>query len=192
MEVAATFTTMVHCVEAVVGSQPHVVLVDITRMEDTNSIRLLHQQFPHVHILIYTKLEDDEIIYACILAGVGGYLLTNTILHSLVKSIHEMKVGGRPMSPQIARRVFSMLQRGSHLKKQPSAKYSNLTAREKEILNYLTEGLSHKMIGFKLNIAYSTVRSHIKNICKKVEVKSLTELVGKALRENIVLGPNAI
>jgi DNA-binding NarL/FixJ family response regulator len=62
----------------------------------------------------------------------------------------------------------------------------NLTAREKEVLTCIVNGLSHKMIAAELNISYETVRSHTKNIYKKLNVASLTETVAKALNQNIV------
>jgi DNA-binding NarL/FixJ family response regulator len=82
--------------------------------------------------------------------------------------------------------VLNILQQGYQNKKQPVNEEYNLTAREKEVLTAIVNGLSYKMMGYELNISYETVRSHIKKIYEKLHVASLTEVVAKAINQNIV------
>ena len=89
------------------------------------------------------------------------------------------------MSPAIARKVMNKLQIPHHIKPGQVPDY-NLTPREKEVLDCVVDGLSHKMIADKLFICYETVRSHIKKIYEKFHVASLTEVVSKAVKERIV------
>lgn len=186
-EVVGTFSDAQHCVDNVITSRPDVVLMDIEMpgINGIEAVKLLTKEFPHIQILIQTVFEDDERVFDSICAGASGYILKNQLNSSLTDAIKELQTGGSPMSPSIARRVLSMLQQGYQNKKAPAEEY-NLTPREKEVLSGIVNGLSYKMIGFELNISYETVRSHIKKIYEKLHVASLTEVVAKAINQNIV------
>jgi len=149
------------------------------------AIRLLKKEFPHIDILIQTVFEDDDNIYESIVAGASGYVLKSHLNSMLLNSIKEIKTGGSPMSPSIARKVLHMLQENSDRKVRATADY-NLTAREKEVLTCLVNGLTYKAISDELNISYETVRSHMKKVYEKLHVASLTEVVAKAINQNIV------
>jgi DNA-binding NarL/FixJ family response regulator len=187
-EVVGTFSDAQHCVENVLTSRPDVVLMDIEMpgVNGIEAVRLLTKEFPHIQILIQTVFEDDERVFDSICAGASGYILKNQINSSLIDAIKELQTGGSPMSPSIARRVLNILQQGYQNKRQPATEEYNLTAREKEVLTAIVNGLSYKMIGYELNISYETVRSHIKKIYEKLHVASLTEVVAKAINQNIV------
>jgi DNA-binding NarL/FixJ family response regulator len=187
-EVVGTFSDAQHCVENVLTSRPDVVLMDIEMpgVNGIEAVRLLTREFPHIQILIQTVFEDDERVFDSICAGASGYILKNQINSSLIDAIKELQTGGSPMSPSIARRVLNILQQGYKNKRQPATEEYNLTAREKEVLTAIVNGLSYKMIGYELNISYETVRSHIKKIYEKLHVASLTEVVAKAINQNIV------
>ncbi len=90
------------------------------------------------------------------------------------------------MSPSIARKVLNKMQSVSGIIKPEEAPDYRLTAREKEVLSCLVNGLSYKMIASDLNISYETVRSHVKKIYEKLHVASLTEVVAKAINQRIV------
>ena len=187
-EVVGTFSDAQHCVENVLTSRPDVVLMDIEMpgINGIEAVKLLTKEFPHIQILIQTVFEDDERVFDSICAGASGYILKNQLNSSLTDAIKELQTGGSPMSPSIARRVLNILQQGYQSKKQPVNEEYNLTAREKEVLTAIVNGLSYKMIGYELNISYETVRSHIKKIYEKLHVASLTEVVAKAINQNIV------
>lgn len=186
-EVVGTFCDAQNCVENVVSCRPDVVLMDIEMPGITGiqAVRLLTKEFPHIQILIQTVFEDDERVFDSICAGASGYILKNQLNSSLTSAIKELQTGGSPMSPSIARRVLGMLQQGYQNKPLPAAEY-NLTPREKEVLSGVVNGLSYKMIAYELNISYETVRSHIKKIYEKLHVASLTEVVAKAINQNII------
>ena len=186
IDVVGVFSNMRQCVSDIISCRPDIILMDI-QMPGNNgmeAIRRLKSELPNVQILVQTLFEDDDRIYGSIMAGASGYVLKNQLHHSLLSAIRELQSGGSPMSPSIARRVFSILQRIRSPKK-PAQNY-NLTHREKEVLAYLVKGLSYKMICCELNIGYETVRSHMKNIYNKMHVASLTEVVAKAIRQHIV------
>jgi DNA-binding NarL/FixJ family response regulator len=186
LEIVRTFDNVTHCINDVKFRRADIILMDITKhhIRSINDIKLLKEKCPQAQILIYTTLDDDRIILEAIHAGVAGYILKNTTESDLTKAIKELRNGGSPISPPIARRMLMMLQQNTYRKPQPAGKY-NLTNREKQILHYIKDGLSYKMIAHDHQISYSTVRSHIQSIYKKLNVASLTELVGKTIRENL-------
>lgn len=96
-----------------------------------------------------------------------------------------MQAGGAPMTPWVARKVLNMSYTSKEYRRQPAMEY-NLTAKEKEVLTCIVNGLSYKMIAADLNISYETVRSHVKKIYEKLKVASLTEVVAKAINQQIV------
>jgi DNA-binding NarL/FixJ family response regulator len=186
LEVVRTFDDIKHCINEVSFCRPDVLLLDIGKrdIDNINDIKFLNGKYPHIQILVYTTQNDDRTILDVINAGASGYVLKNIPGSNLIIAIKELRNGGSPISAPIARRVLTMLQRGTHIKVFPSGDY-NLTGREKQILHHLKNGLSYKMIAYDHGITYSTVRSHMQSIYKKLNVASLTELVSKAIRENI-------
>jgi DNA-binding NarL/FixJ family response regulator len=187
-EVVGNFSTAQQCVENVLTSRPDLVLMDLEMpgVNGIEAVKLLTKDFPHIQILIQTVFEDDERVFDSICAGASGYILKNQLNSSLIDAIKDLQTGGSPMSPSIARRVLNMLQHSYPGKRQRPLEEYNLTAREKEVLSAIVNGLSYKMIGYELNISYETVRSHIKKIYEKLHVASLTEVVAKAINQNIV------
>ncbi|HEX9513194.1 MAG TPA: response regulator transcription factor [Puia sp.] len=188
-EVVGSFRDAGRCVEEISAIRPDVILMDIGMpgVNGIEAIRLLKKEDPHIQILIQTVFEDDDRIYDSILAGASGYILKSQLNTSLVNAVKDLHSGGSPMSPSIARRVLNWMQHNAHGKvKQKSTVEYNLTPREKEVLTCLVNGLSYKMIASELNINYETVRSHMKNIYEKLHVASLTEVVAKAINQNIV------
>jgi DNA-binding NarL/FixJ family response regulator len=186
-ELVGSFGDADSCVKKVLQLMPDIVLMDIEMpgINGIEAVKLLKREAPQVHILIQTIFEDDDRIYASILAGASGYLLKSHINSSLLTSIRDLQSGGSPMSPSIARRVLHMLQEKRIGKGIYTTDY-HLTAREKEVLSSLVNGLSYKAIAGELNISYETVRSHMKNIYEKLHVASLTEVVAKAINQSIV------
>ena len=186
-EVVATNNHVLNCLEDVRQCRPDVILMDIEMpgMSGIDAVRVLKKEFPDMLILMQTIFEDDDRIFDAICSGASGYLLKTQVNTRLVAAIKELLAGGSPMSPSVARRILSGLQRNPQWKYVKPADY-RLTARELEVLNCIVNGLSHKMIGDQLHIGYETVRSHVKKIYEKLQVVSLTEAVAKALLEKIV------
>lgn len=186
-EVVATNNHVLNVLDDVRASRPDVILMDIEMpgMTGIDAVRVLRKEFPDVLVLMQTIFEDDERIFDAICSGASGYLLKSQVNMRLVSSIREVLAGGSPMSPSVARRILSGLQRNPQWKYVKPVDY-RLTNRELEVLNCIVNGLSHKMIGDQLHIGYETVRSHVKKIYEKLQVVSLTEAVAKALHERIV------
>jgi DNA-binding NarL/FixJ family response regulator len=176
-----------HCldvIENIKQTQPDVVLMDIDMpgMNGIEGVRLIRNNFPTVQILMLTVFEDEEKVFAAIKAGAGGYILKNAEPSKLLSAISEVYNGGAPMTPVIARKVLHQFK--SILPEDHKEDY-HLSEREREVLAYLVDGLSYKMIAAKLNITYDTVRAHMKKIYEKLHVASMTEAVAKAINKKL-------
>ncbi|MBI2427546.1 MAG: response regulator transcription factor [Ignavibacteriales bacterium] len=157
--------------------KPDVVLMDIDmpKMNGIECIKALKVQLPALQITMLTVFEDDEKIFRSLQAGASGYLLKKTPPVKLLEAIQELHHGGSPMSSQIARKVVQAFQQTGESKKQTE----NLSPREHEILSYLAKGYRYKEIADTLFISVETVRTHLRNIYEKLQVRSRTEAVLK-------------
>ncbi|WP_029038753.1 response regulator [Salinimicrobium xinjiangense] len=164
---------------------PHVVILDIDMpgMNGISAIPLIKEVDPEISIVMYTQFEDDEKLFKSLCAGADGYVLKKTSPGNLLAAIEEVRAGGAPLSPAVARKVlfsFRDQRQSSH------AKYE-LTDREIEVLQLLIKGYSVKLIAAELHIAYDTCRSHLRNIYRKLHVNCGKEAIAKVLAEKIVL-----
>jgi DNA-binding NarL/FixJ family response regulator len=161
---------------------PEVLLTDIglPGMSGISGIRVIKQRYPDIDIVMLTVHDDPDKIFESLCAGATGYLLKNTPFVQIVEGIETLRKGGAPMSPEIARKVITRFQL-----QDPRAKASPLTDREREIVIGIVDGLSHKMIGGRMGISTHTVRVHVKNIYKKLQVHTKAEIVGKSFRGEI-------
>lgn len=152
-----------------------VVLMDVElpKMSGIECVKHLKEQYPDLDIIMLTAHSDDESIFESLKAGAYGYLTKNIFPSKLLSAIKEVKNGGSPMSSQIARRVVTSFNNF----RNPTM---DLTRREVEVLRLLHRGASYKAIAEKLFISPNTVRFHLKNIYKKLQVNSKYEAVMKA------------
>jgi DNA-binding NarL/FixJ family response regulator len=160
---------------------PDVVLMDIN-LPGINGIecilKLKEQDLPLLFIML-TVFEDADAIFRSLSAGACGYLLKHTPPAKLLEAIQDVHCGGSPMSGEIARKVVQSFQ-------HPATKTStsvSLTKREEEILGFLAQGYFYKEIAGTLSISVETVRTHIRNIYEKLQVRTRTEAILKYLRK---------
>ncbi|AIZ63133.1 LuxR family transcriptional regulator [Hymenobacter sp. DG25B] len=166
--------------------QPDVVLMDIDMpgMSGIEGLRRIKATTPEVNVVMLTVFDENDRVFEAICAGADGYLLKKTPPARLLEAIGEVRAGGAPMTPAIARQVLRLFPRvPPRAVAEESA--ANLSAREQEILGLLVEGYSYKMIAADRGISLDTVRSHIKKIYEKLHVRSMTEAVSKALRQGL-------
>lgn len=166
--------------------EPDVVLMDID-MPHVNGIKgveLIKKQFPKVRVLMQTVFEDDDKVFASILAGADGYLLKQSTPRQLLDGINEVVTGGAPMTPAIARKVLSFFNRKGRVTERTSN--FELSDRELELLRLLVDGLTYKKIAERLSITPATVNSHVTRIYEKLHVKNAASAVSLALREGLV------
>ena len=159
-----------------------IALVDIglPGISGINGIKILRKEYPDINIIMLTVYNDPTRIFSSLCAGASGYLLKNTPLDEIKKSIEVLDSGGSPMSPEIARKVIEYF----NPKKSEGYK-SDLTQKENEIVNVLVDGLSYKLVADKMGISIDTVRFHIRNIYRKLHVNSKAEVISKSLKGEI-------
>jgi DNA-binding NarL/FixJ family response regulator len=164
-------------------AKPNVILMDINMpgMNGIEAVKEIKAANPSINICMQTVFEDTDKVFASLCAGASGYILKNTNPERLSGAIREMANGGAFFTPSIAKKVLSNFQQNAG-----SAEYVQLSEREKEVLKYLVDGMSYKMIATKCNISYDTVHSHIKNIYEKLHVNSKSEAVAKAIKNRLV------
>lgn len=163
------------------------VLMDIQMpgMDGIAATTLLKQQRPEIKVLMLTAFDDDENIFRAIIAGADGYLLKEENAENLKQSILETLSGGAAMSAGIASRVLNLLRNPPELKADETS-YYGLTKREIELLNFLKSGLSYEQIASTLFISYGTVRKHIENIYRKLQVKNKMSAIDIAIKSNLI------
>ena len=184
-ECAGAFGNCDNLIKNISDTNPDVVLMDIEMpgMNGIEAVKLLKPQFPEIKFLMETIFEDDEKVFHSICSGAEGYILKNTPPSQILDAIREIYEGGAPMTPSIASKVLAMFKSGTSFSKDESY---NLTERELEVLKYLVDGMSYKLIAEKCFVSIDTVSSHVKNIYKKLQVHSKSEAVVKAIKGKIV------
>ncbi|AXY76693.1 DNA-binding response regulator [Paraflavitalea soli] len=183
-EVIGTFKNCNNVVSEVEALKPDVILMDID-MPGTNGIeglKLIRQINTDVKILMLTVFDDNKNVFEAVRNGANGYLLKKTPPAKLLEYIQEAHTGGAPMSSSIATQVLKMF---SQVHSTANSDY-HLSEREKQVLQWLVNGYSYKMIAAEMFISIDTVRSHIKKIYEKLHVNSKSEAVAKAFKDKIV------
>jgi DNA-binding NarL/FixJ family response regulator len=160
--------------------RPAVVLMDINLpgMNGVECARQLKQLLPATQIMMLTVYEDTENIFNALAAGASGYLLKRTSTRELLEAIQAVQGGGSPMTMHIARKVVQSFQKTA-ASAHPA---ENLSEREQQVLDLLSQGLIYKEIADKLGIGYETVHTYARRIYEKLQVRTRTEAVAKFLR----------
>ena len=174
------FANAEDALKALPQEKPNVVLMDINLpgMNGVECVRQLKQLAPEIQVVMLTVYEDTDTIFSALAAGASGYLLKRTSREELLAAIREVHRGGSPMTTHIARKVVQSFQQTS-----PSPKPTeNLSPREQEVLDLLSQGFLYKEIAEKLGISYETVHTYIRRIYEKLQVRTRTEAVAKFLR----------
>lgn len=164
-----------------------IILMDI-EMPGMNGIEATFQvknKYPNIKILVLTVFDDDENIFNIIKAGADGYLLKEITPNELYQAIHETLNGGAAMHPSIAFKTLKLLRNPQDFENKCDLEFK-LTSREIEVLEQLSKGLSYNIIAENLFLSPSTIRKHIENIYKKLQVHNKLEAVEKARNNNLI------
>lgn len=168
------------------NSNVDVILMDIQmpNMDGIEATRLITQKYPQIKIIMLTIMDNEQSIYESIKAGAIGYLIKESSPQDLFDSIQEIIKGGAPMSPEIARKAMKIIQNPDVVNKENID--FKLTSREKDVLYHLSKGSNYNQIASNLIISPNTVRRHMENIYKKLEVHNKAEALQVAYQNNLV------
>ncbi len=158
---------------------PHVVLMDI-RMPDLDGIaatRDVLAAFPDVKVVILTTFEQDDYIFGALRAGASGFLLKRTRPEDLLAAIHTIAAGDSLLSPSVTSRVIERMAQQPAPNTTRDARLTELTQRERQVLELVARGLSNREIAATLVIEESTVKTHTKRILAKLDVRDRVQAV---------------
>ena len=168
---------------------PDVVLMDLNMPDITGveALKKILEAKPHMRVLILTVSEDDEDLFNAVRAGAMGYLLKNVESERLISSVQQVAQGEATVSGALTDKIFSefrAMSSGSRLKDRASPG-DILSKREKEILIHISKGESNKEIAHSLFIAESTVKIHVQNILRKLNLNSRVQAAVYAVEQGL-------
>jgi DNA-binding NarL/FixJ family response regulator len=173
------------------AQRPQVVLMDIELpgISGIETTARLHKDHPEIDVMMLTVFEHEDKIFASIQAGASGYLLKDASTDKIVGAILELARGGAPMSPAVARKMLAFVRATEQAAQDaapPDQDAFDLSARELELLEYLVQDEPEPIIADRLHISPHTVRTHIKNIYKKLHVHSRASAVRVTLEQRLL------
>jgi len=175
-----SYPTAEAALEAIPNQPPDVVMLDINLpgMDGIECLRQLRARCPTLNFLMLTVYEESEKIFQSLRAGANGYLLKRSSTAEVLDALQQVHEGGAPMSSAIARRVVKYFSQGA----ESASELTQLSPREREVLEQLARGAAYKEIAEKLGLGLETIRMNVKHIYSKLHVHSRGEAVSKYLR----------
>ncbi len=164
-------------------ASPEVIILDLglPGMSGLEGIRQFKALAPASEIVVFTVFDDRANVFQAICAGASGYLLKSEPLERVIGAIHEVRHGGAPMTPEIARLVLDRFS-----KIQIPAPAVELSERERDVLRLLADGLTKKELADRLDLSVHTVDNYIRRVYRKLHVNTLGGAVAKALRDGLL------
>ncbi len=167
---------------------PDVVLMDV-RMPNLDGIaatRAIVGAAPRARILIVTTFEDDDYVFGALSAGASGFLLKRTQPEQLIEAIHTVAAGESLLSPSVTRTVINRMARQPQPDASAARRLQRLTPRERDVLEVLARGLSNAEIAETLVVEESTVKTHVKRILSKLDLRDRVQAVILAYETGLV------
>lgn len=176
MVVVAEAHDGLEAVEQFRATRPDVALIDL-RMPHCDGVEatsVIRREFPNSGIVVLTTYAGDEDVYSALRAGARAYLLKGCDVRELVTAIRVVHAGGRHIPPEVS----------SQLAQRLAA--NDLTAREREVLQWIVRGAKNRAIAASLGVTEGTVKGHVNNILSKLGVKDRTQAATAALQRGLV------
>ncbi|WP_239020498.1 response regulator [Nakamurella antarctica] len=173
IEVVGDAGTVAQALARIPAVRPDVAVLD-ARLPDGSGIdvcRDIRSAMPDIKCLILTSYDDDAALFAAVMAGAAGYLLKEIRGASLVDAIRHVAAGGSLMDPQVTGKLLTRLRDGV----PHDTRADSLTAREREILDLIAEGLTNRQIGESLFLAEKTVKNYVSSLLTKLGMQRRTQ-----------------
>lgn len=163
----------------------HVLLVDLGLPDGSgiDVVRAAHVQWPECNIMVSTTFGDETHVMKSIEAGASGYLLKDSSPDAMVLEIRSLHAGGSPISPMIARQLLMRFRPPANgatefvVRRDTNKQHAVLSARESEVLEYITKGFTSKEIAALMSVSHHTVLTYVRRVYAKLEVNSRTEAI---------------
>ncbi|WP_017177740.1 response regulator transcription factor [Actinomyces timonensis] len=189
IEVVATAENGADAVSIVHERTVDVVLMDVQMpiLDGVTATRRVRDVSPATSVLILTTFDDDTFLDGGLAAGASGFLLKTTPSEELISAIHTIHEGGKVLSPGPTSRILDRYISGQPPKTNAGEEL-DLSEREKEVLELLCQARSNHQIARRLNVAETTVKTHVSAIMRKMNVASRLEIVVEAHRRGLASG----
>ena len=188
--IAGSCSNSAEALEKALSVEPDIILMDI-KMEGANGIETAKQilaQKPGIKIIFLTVFEDTESIRLALQSGAAGYILKHVSRQNLIDTIKRVHRGETIIDQSVFHQIVNDYTRLSkkltEIKPVKEAKQVELTPREQEILRHLVRGMTNKEISAATNLAVDTVKTHLRNIFRKLAVKNRTQAISRAMKMN--------
>jgi two-component system response regulator DevR len=184
--VVAEATTAREAIANAVRARPDVIVMDVRLLEGSNGIeatREIRSQLARARILMLTSFQDDEALFASIMAGAAGYLLKRVRSQELIQAIRAVASGQSLLDPAVTERVLDQIRRGPAV--GVDEKLARLTPREEQILSLVAAGKTNGQIASEIFLSEKTVKNHVSTILGKLEVARRTEATAYLVRHSV-------
>ena len=168
--------------------KPDLVLMDLQmpEVDGLEATRLISAEMPDVKVVILTASEEESKLFDAIKSGAQGYLLKNLEADTFFEMLDRAQRGEPALTPTLARKLLQEFAKPVEAT-APPAEEETLTAREREVLELMVEGVtSNRKLAKRLGLSENTVKFHVRNILDKLRLHNRAEVVGYALRHGIV------
>jgi two-component system response regulator DevR len=173
LTVVGEAATAAEALDRIPAAQPHVAILD-ARLPDGSGIEVcrdIRSSLPAIRCLILTSYDDNDAIFAAVMAGAAGYLLKEIRGNSLINAIRHVAAGQSLIDPAVTERLLTRLRDGA----PTDERLASLTAREREVLGLITDGLTNRLIGERLFLSEKTVKNYVSGLLAKLGMQSRTQ-----------------
>ena len=185
VQVVAQAANGVEAIEQALKTRPDVVVTDLSMgaLNGLEVIRRLREALPGTRVLVLTMHQEDEYVLQAVRAGASGYLVKDSAPAELLAAVRALHAGRAWFGPQAARALAEQLQHPERMVDDP---YGTLTAREREVLHLIAEGMTTKEIARKLSIGVKTAENHRGRVLAKLGLRNTAEVVRYAIGKGLL------
>lgn len=189
VEVVGEATNGREAVKKAQALRPHVVLMNVMmpEMDGIDAARVIRTHAPETQVLMLTVSADEDLLHKAVKSGAVGYVHKDISPEDLVRTIRSVHNGKSPINPQLARKMVERVRDAGQISKTaPARKLHGLTAREVEVLTLVARGLGDKEIALKLYLSESTVKTHLRSIYQRLNVRNRAQAAAFAVEHSLV------
>jgi DNA-binding NarL/FixJ family response regulator len=173
LKVVGEASTAAEAVRRIAATRPQVAVLDVQLPDGTgvDVCRDVRSALPETACIMLTSFDDDEALFAAIMAGASGYLLKQIRGLQLVDAVRQVADGRSLLDPKVTTRVLERLRTGP----QQDPRLASLTDQERRILDLIADGLTNRQIAGRMGLAEKTVKNYVSSVLAKIDLRSRTQ-----------------